>query len=71
MYIYTLYFFNWYFIFSLIINSNFDGYTNSIYTISIGAITHDDKKSSYSEECSAQLAVTYSSGSGKYIVIII
>jgi len=48
-------------------NCNFDGYTNSIYTISIGAITHDDKKSSYSEECSAQLAVTYSSGSGKYI----
>jgi len=48
-------------------NCNFDGYTNSIYTISIVAITHEDKKSAYSEECSAQLAVTYSSGSGKYI----
>ncbi|KAG4091876.1 hypothetical protein H8356DRAFT_951657 [Neocallimastix lanati (nom. inval.)] len=48
-------------------NCNFDGYTNSIYTITVGAITHEDKKSAYSEECSAQLAVTYSSGSGKYI----
>ncbi|KAJ2392965.1 pheromone processing endoprotease, partial [Coemansia sp. RSA 2559] len=49
-------------------NCNFDGYTNSIYTISIGALDHKDKHSYYSEQCSAHLAVTYSSGEGKSIV---
>ncbi|KAI9504436.1 peptidase S8/S53 domain-containing protein, partial [Coemansia spiralis] len=49
-------------------NCNFDGYTNSIYTISIGAIDHNDKHPYYSEQCSAQLAVTYSNGEGKGIV---
>ncbi|KAJ1667510.1 pheromone processing endoprotease [Coemansia sp. RSA 1813] len=49
-------------------NCNFDGYTNSIYTISIGALDHRDKHSYYSEQCSAHLAVTYSSGEGKSIV---
>ncbi|KAJ2522524.1 pheromone processing endoprotease [Coemansia sp. RSA 1939] len=49
-------------------NCNFDGYTNSIYTISIGAIDHRDRHAYYSEQCSAHLAVTYSSGDGKYIV---
>ncbi|OLY79504.1 Protease KEX1 [Smittium mucronatum] len=48
-------------------NCNFDGYTNSIYTISIGAIDYKNAHPDYSEACSAQLAVTYSSGGGKQI----
>ncbi|CAO3615205.1 unnamed protein product [Cunninghamella echinulata] len=45
-------------------NCNFDGYTNSIYTITVGAIDHLGNHPYYSERCSAQLVVTYSSGSG-------
>ncbi|KAG2200660.1 hypothetical protein INT47_005816 [Mucor saturninus] len=48
-------------------NCNFDGYTNSIYTITVGAIDHLNEHPPYSESCSAQLVVTYSSGSGQYI----
>ncbi|KAI8320136.1 hypothetical protein GQ54DRAFT_241467, partial [Martensiomyces pterosporus] len=48
-------------------NCNFDGYTNSIYTISIGAIDHLDRHPYYSEMCSAQLAVTYSNGDNRGI----
>ncbi len=49
-------------------NCNFDGYANSIYTVSIGAINHEDQMPSYGEWCSAHLAVTYSGGRGKAIV---
>ncbi|KAJ2802707.1 pheromone processing endoprotease, partial [Coemansia helicoidea] len=49
-------------------NCNFDGYTNSIYTMSIGAIDHQDRHPYYSEQCSAQLAVTYSNGDNRGIV---
>ncbi|KAJ2716839.1 pheromone processing endoprotease [Coemansia spiralis] len=49
-------------------NCNFDGYTNSIYTVSIGAIDHQDQHPYYSEQCSAQLAVTYSNGDNRGIV---
>ncbi|KAF9986126.1 pheromone processing endoprotease [Mortierella antarctica] len=48
-------------------NCNFDGYTNSRYTVSIGAISRTNKHPIYSEACSAQMAVTYSSGDGSYI----
>ena len=48
-------------------NCNFDGYTNSIYTITIGGIDRKGLHGYYSEECSAQLGVTYSSGSGDFI----
>ncbi|KAJ5206234.1 Proprotein convertase P [Penicillium cf. griseofulvum] len=48
-------------------NCNFDGYTNSIYSITVGAIDREGKHPSYSESCSAQLVVAYSSGSGDYI----
>ncbi|KAL1918071.1 uncharacterized protein VTP21DRAFT_3337 [Calcarisporiella thermophila] len=48
-------------------NCNFDGYTNSIYTTTIGAIDYMNSHPLYSERCAAQLAVTYSSGSGGYI----
>ncbi|KAG0344041.1 pheromone processing endoprotease [Podila humilis] len=46
---------------------NFDGYTNSLYTVSIGAIDRAERHPYYSEACSAQLAVTYSNGGGSAI----
>jgi kexin len=46
---------------------NFDGYTNSIFSVSIGAIDRTQSHPYYSEACSAQLAVTYSSGAGDSI----
>ncbi|KAL5606406.1 hypothetical protein BROUX41_002823 [Berkeleyomyces rouxiae] len=48
-------------------NCNFDGYTNSIYSITVGAVDHNGDHPYYSEKCSANLAVTYSSGSGDAI----
>lgn len=48
-------------------NCNFDGYTNSIYSVTVGAITKKNLHPYYSEACSAQLVVTYSSGSGDAI----
>lgn len=48
-------------------NCNFDGYTNSIYSITVGAIDRKGLHPYYSERCSAQLVVTYSSGSGDAI----
>lgn len=48
-------------------NCNFDGYTNSIYSITVGAIDRKGMHPYYSEKCSAQLVVTYSSGSGDAI----
>ncbi|OGM49054.1 hypothetical protein ABOM_002349 [Aspergillus bombycis] len=45
-------------------NCNFDGYTNSIYSITVGAIDRMGTHPRYSESCSAQLVVAYSSGSG-------
>ncbi|ODQ66121.1 hypothetical protein NADFUDRAFT_74391 [Nadsonia fulvescens var. elongata DSM 6958] len=48
-------------------NCNFDGYTNSIYSITVAAIDHKNLHPSYSESCSANMVVTYSSGSGENI----
>lgn len=48
-------------------NCNFDGYTNSIYSVTIGAIDKTNSHPYYSERCSAQMAVTYSSGAGDQI----
>lgn len=48
-------------------NCNYDGYTNSIYSITIGALDHKGLHPPYSEGCSAVMAVTYSSGSGEFI----
>ena len=48
-------------------NCNFDGYTNSIYSITVGAIDRKGSHPYYSEKCSAGLVVTYSSGSGDAI----
>jgi proprotein convertase subtilisin/kexin type 5 len=43
-------------------NCNCDGYTNSIYTLSISSATKRGQKPWYLEECSSTLATTYSSG---------
>lgn len=48
-------------------NCNFDGYTNSIFSITIGGIDRLENHPYYSELCAPQLAVTYSSGAGDYI----
>jgi kexin len=49
-------------------NCNFDGYTNSIYSITVGAIDRVGKHPYYAESCSANMVVTYSSGDGDAIV---
>ena len=41
---------------------NCDGYTNSVYTLSISSLSQQGKKPWYLEECSSTLATTYSSG---------
>ncbi|MED6243992.1 Proprotein convertase subtilisin/kexin type 7 [Ataeniobius toweri] len=43
-------------------NCNYDGYANSIYTITIGAVDEKGKKPFYAEDCASMLAVTFSSG---------
>ncbi|KAF3491813.1 kexin [Arthroderma uncinatum] len=45
-------------------NCNFDGYTNSIFSITVGAVDWNNDHPYYSESCSAQLVVAYSSGGG-------
>lgn len=45
-------------------NCNFDGYANSIYTVTIGAVDEIGDMPYYAEHCAAMLAVTYSSGQG-------
>uniref|UniRef100_A0A1I8HW38 Peptidase_S8 domain-containing protein n=1 Tax=Macrostomum lignano TaxID=282301 RepID=A0A1I8HW38_9PLAT len=41
-------------------NCNTDGYTNSIYTLSVGAVSESGTVPWYSESCSSTLAATYS-----------
>lgn len=43
-------------------NCNCDGYTSSIYTITIGGVTQEGEMPVYSEKCSVILASTFSSG---------
>uniref|UniRef100_H3BH88 Proprotein convertase subtilisin/kexin type 7 n=2 Tax=Latimeria chalumnae TaxID=7897 RepID=H3BH88_LATCH len=43
-------------------NCNYDGYANSVYTITIGAVDEAGNMPFYAEECSSMLAVTFSSG---------
>ena len=45
-------------------NCNFDGYANSIFTVTIGAVDELNQMPYYAEQCAAMLAVTYSSGQG-------
>ncbi|KAM6369201.1 proprotein convertase subtilisin/kexin type 4 [Pluvialis apricaria] len=42
-------------------NCNCDGYTNSIYTLSVGSVLAGSQRPRYSESCSAVLTTTYSS----------
>jgi kexin len=49
---------------------NFDGYTNSIYSLTVAAIDYKGLRPYYSEACSANMVVAYSSGSGRHIVIV-
>lgn len=49
---------------------NFDGYTNSLMSITVGALDRKGLHPYYSEACSANMVVTYSSGSGDNIVRI-
>ncbi|KAH8926439.1 hypothetical protein BT69DRAFT_1239069, partial [Atractiella rhizophila] len=46
---------------------NFDGYTNSIWSVTVGAIDRKDAHPFYSEPCAALMTVTYSSGGGDNI----
>lgn len=46
---------------------NFDGYTNSIYSITVAAVDHKGLHPPYSEACAAVMVCTYSSGSGEHI----
>jgi len=48
-------------------NCNYDGYANSRFTITIGAIDYLGKQSYYSEPCAALLACAPSSGSSRSI----
>ena len=47
---------------------NCDGYTTSIYTISIGAISDHGLSTYYTENCASTLAVTFSGGSHRETV---
>ncbi|XP_071952066.1 proprotein convertase subtilisin/kexin type 4-like [Antedon mediterranea] len=42
---------------------NCDGYTNTIYTLSVSSVSENGKVPWYSERCASTLATTYSSGS--------
>ncbi|XP_075765450.1 proprotein convertase subtilisin/kexin type 7 isoform X1 [Pelodiscus sinensis] len=43
-------------------NCNYDGYANSIYTVTIGAVDEEGNRPFYAEECASMLAVTFSGG---------
>ncbi|XP_038236623.1 proprotein convertase subtilisin/kexin type 7 isoform X2 [Dermochelys coriacea] len=43
-------------------NCNYDGYANSIYTVTIGAVDDEGNRPFYAEECASMLAVTFSGG---------
>ncbi|KAG6894959.1 hypothetical protein C0993_010396 [Termitomyces sp. T159_Od127] len=47
---------------------NFDGYTNSIYSVTVSALDYTGKHPYYSEACAANMVAAYSSGSGNHIV---
>ena len=47
---------------------NFDGYTNSIYSVTVAAIDYKGQHPRYSEACTANMVVGYTSGSGNHIV---
>ncbi|KAH9930758.1 peptidase S8/S53 domain-containing protein [Fomitopsis serialis] len=46
---------------------NFDGYTNSIFSVTVAAVDHQGLHPDYSEACAANMVVAYSSGGGSAI----
>ena len=52
-------------------NCNFDGYANSVYTLTIGAVDERDQMPYYAEQCASMLAVTYSSDDCSYTCNIV
>lgn len=48
-------------------NCNYDGYTNSIYSITVAATDRNNRHPYYGESCSANMISTYSSNSEFYI----
>ncbi|XP_061169906.1 proprotein convertase subtilisin/kexin type 7-like [Saccostrea echinata] len=51
-------------------NCNYDGYANSIYTVTVGAVDEDGNMPFYAEKCASMLAVTFSSGTTKHRSIV-
>ncbi|NXY10767.1 PCSK4 convertase, partial [Pteruthius melanotis] len=51
-------------------NCNCDGYTNSIYTVSVGSVLGDGHRPRYSERCPAILTTTYSSRTTSKVQIV-
>ncbi|KIK61415.1 hypothetical protein GYMLUDRAFT_225099 [Collybiopsis luxurians FD-317 M1] len=47
---------------------NYDGYTNSIWSVTVGAVDSHGRSPWYSEACAANMVVAYSSGGDKSIV---
>ncbi|TFK35484.1 peptidase S8/S53 domain-containing protein [Crucibulum laeve] len=47
---------------------NFDGYTNSIYSVTVSSLDYKGRHPYYSEACAANMVVAYSSGAGRHIV---
>lgn len=47
---------------------NYDGYTNSIYSVTVSSVDYSGEVPAYSEACAANMISAYSSGRGKYIV---
>ncbi|XP_010168765.1 LOW QUALITY PROTEIN: proprotein convertase subtilisin/kexin type 7-like, partial [Antrostomus carolinensis] len=52
-------------------NCNYDGYANSIYTVTIGAVDETGSMPFYAEECASMLAVTFSGGGDKMMRSIV
>jgi proprotein convertase subtilisin/kexin type 1 len=52
-------------------NCDCDGYTGSIYTISISTVTQQNAAPWYGEKCASTMASTYSSGAKEDLKIVI
>ena len=50
---------------------NFDGYTNSIFSVTVAAVDVKGLHPYYSESCAANMIVAYSSGGGQNIVSVL
>lgn len=48
-----------------------DGYSSSVYTISVGSASQDGKQAFYDEDCSGKMATTYSYSSDSHLSQIV